>query len=103
MGEETRRKKLEIRNGKWERWRGKPNYEAEALVLLVRRYPDTLERLEKVAAGLCDGNAKSTWKSENRNWRTVKRKPPLMLRMNGASGTLVPFATYPPFYYRLVS
>ena len=49
--EETRRKKLEIRNGEWERGRGKPNHEAAALVLLVRRYPDTLERLEKVTAG----------------------------------------------------
>ncbi len=51
MGVETRRKKLEIRNGEWERGRGKPNHEAAALVLPVRRYPDTLERLEKVTAG----------------------------------------------------
>ena len=51
MGEETRRKKLEIRNGEWEQGRAKPNPQAAALVLLVRRYPDTLERLEKVAAG----------------------------------------------------
>src|ERR1700721_1770840 len=29
----------------------KPNPQAAALVLLVRNYPDTLERLEKVAAG----------------------------------------------------
>jgi hypothetical protein len=29
---------------------GKPNPQAAALVLLVQRYPDTLERLEKVAA-----------------------------------------------------
>jgi hypothetical protein len=50
MGEETRRKKLEIRNGEWDRGRGKPNPQA-AVVLLVRRYPDTRERLEKVAAG----------------------------------------------------
>ena len=49
--EETRRKKLEIRNGEWERARGKPDQEAAALVLLVRRYPDTLERLEKGAGG----------------------------------------------------
>jgi len=35
---------------KWEQGRAKPNPRA-ALVLLVRRYPDTLERLEKVAAG----------------------------------------------------
>ena len=36
---------------KWEQGRAKPNPQAVALVLLVRRYPDTLERLEKVAAG----------------------------------------------------
>jgi len=35
----------------WEQGRAKPNPQAAALVLLVRRYPDTLERLEKVAAG----------------------------------------------------
>jgi putative transcriptional regulator len=35
---------------KWEQGRAKPNTQAAALVLLVRRYPDTLERLEKVAA-----------------------------------------------------
>jgi putative transcriptional regulator len=36
---------------KWEQGRAKPNPQAAALVLLVRRYPDTLERLDKVAAG----------------------------------------------------
>jgi putative transcriptional regulator len=36
---------------KWERGRAKPNPQAAALVLMVRRYPDTLERLEKLAAG----------------------------------------------------
>ena len=36
---------------KWEQGRAKPNPQAAALVLLVRRYPDTLERLGKVAAG----------------------------------------------------
>jgi putative transcriptional regulator len=36
---------------KWEQGRAKPNRQAAALVLLVRRYPDTLERLERVAAG----------------------------------------------------
>jgi putative transcriptional regulator len=36
---------------KWEQGRGRPNPQAAALVLLVRRYPDTLERLERVAAG----------------------------------------------------
>jgi putative transcriptional regulator len=35
---------------KWEQGRARPNPQAAALVLLVRRYPDTLERLEKVAA-----------------------------------------------------
>ena len=34
---------------KWEQGRAKPNPQAAALVLLVRRYPDTLERLEKLA------------------------------------------------------
>src|SRR6516225_12052610 len=36
---------------KWEQGRAKPNPQAAALVLLVRRYPDTLERLERVAVG----------------------------------------------------
>ncbi len=36
---------------KWEQGRAKPNPQAAALVLLVRRYPDTLQRLEKLAAG----------------------------------------------------
>ena len=35
---------------KWEQGRAKPNPQAAALVLLVRKYPDTLERLDKVAA-----------------------------------------------------
>ncbi len=37
---------------KWEQGRAKPNPQAAALVLLVRRYPDTLQRLENLAAGL---------------------------------------------------
>ena len=36
---------------KWEQGRAKPNPRAAALVLLVRKYPDTLERLEHIAAG----------------------------------------------------
>jgi len=36
---------------KWEQGRAKPNPQAAALVLLVRKYPDTLKRLERVAAG----------------------------------------------------
>lgn len=36
---------------KWEQGRARPNPQAAALVLLVRKYPDTLERLERVAAG----------------------------------------------------
>ena len=36
---------------KWEQGRAKPNPQAAALVLLVRRYPDTLQRLEKLAIG----------------------------------------------------
>jgi putative transcriptional regulator len=38
---------------KWEQGRAKPNPQAAALVLLVRKYPDTLDRLEAVAAGMC--------------------------------------------------
>jgi len=34
---------------KWEQGRAKPNPQAAALVLLVRRYPDTLTRLDEVA------------------------------------------------------
>ncbi len=34
---------------KWEQGRAKPNPQAAALVLLVRRYPDTLQRLEQLA------------------------------------------------------
>jgi putative transcriptional regulator len=33
---------------KWEQGRAKPNPQAAALLLLVRRYPDTLQRLEKL-------------------------------------------------------
>jgi putative transcriptional regulator len=36
---------------KWERGRAKPSPPAAALVLLVRKYPDTLDRLERVAVG----------------------------------------------------
>lgn len=36
---------------KWEQGRARPNPQAAALVLLVRRYPDTLQRLEEVATG----------------------------------------------------
>ncbi len=36
---------------KWEQGRAKPNRQAAALLLLVRRFPDTLERLDKVATG----------------------------------------------------
>jgi putative transcriptional regulator len=36
---------------KWEQGRAKPNPQAIALLLLVRSYPDTLRRLEKVAQG----------------------------------------------------
>lgn len=36
---------------KWEQGRAKPNPQAAALLLLVRRYPDTLQRLDNVANG----------------------------------------------------
>ena len=35
---------------KWEQGRAKPNPQAAALVLLVRQYPNTLARLDAVAA-----------------------------------------------------
>jgi putative transcriptional regulator len=38
-----------LNNG--EQGRAKPNPQAAALVLLVRKYPDTLARLEEVTAG----------------------------------------------------
>ena len=34
---------------KWEQGRAKPNRQAAALVLLVRKYPDTLTRLEALS------------------------------------------------------
>lgn len=34
---------------KWEQGRAKPNAQAAALVLLVRRFPDTLARLDELA------------------------------------------------------
>jgi len=37
---------------KWEQGRAKLNPQAAALVLLVRRYPDTFDRLEQVAGGI---------------------------------------------------
>ncbi len=36
---------------KWEQGRAKPNPQAATLLLLVRNYPDTLERLERLATG----------------------------------------------------
>lgn len=36
---------------KWEQGRARPNSQAAALLLLVRRYPDTLHRLENLAVG----------------------------------------------------
>ena len=35
---------------KWEQGRSKPNPQAVALLLLVRKYPDMIERLETVAS-----------------------------------------------------
>ena len=36
---------------RWEQGRSKPNDQAAALILLVRKYPDTLNRLETLTAG----------------------------------------------------
>jgi putative transcriptional regulator len=35
---------------KWEQGLGKPNKQAAALILLARKFPDTLERLEQLSA-----------------------------------------------------
>lgn len=35
---------------RWEQGRSKPNDQAAALILLVRKYPDTMQRLESLAA-----------------------------------------------------
>ncbi len=35
---------------KWEQGRAKPNPQAAVLVLLVREYPDTLERLQRITS-----------------------------------------------------
>lgn len=35
---------------RWEQGRSKPNDQAVALILLVRKYPDTLKRLQHLAA-----------------------------------------------------
>lgn len=59
---ESTRKKLHMSRGvfarqlrvnartleRWEQGRSKPNDQAAALILLVRRYPDTLERLQAI-------------------------------------------------------
>jgi putative transcriptional regulator len=46
----ARRLRIKVRTlEKWEQGRAKPNPQAAALVLLVRRYPDTMERLDRVA------------------------------------------------------
>jgi putative transcriptional regulator len=37
---------------KWEQGNARPNPQGAAMVLLVRQYPDTLEWLDRVAAGL---------------------------------------------------
>jgi putative transcriptional regulator len=34
---------------RWEQGRSKPNDQAAALIWLVRKYPDTLERLESLS------------------------------------------------------
>lgn len=35
---------------KWEQGRARPNKQAAALILMVRKFPDTLKRLEQLAA-----------------------------------------------------
>ena len=45
---------------KWEQGRAKPNPQAAALLLLVRKFPDTLERLERLGAGSSSNVARRT-------------------------------------------
>jgi putative transcriptional regulator len=48
----ARKLRINIRTlEKWEQGRAKPNPQAAALVLLVRRFPDMLARLDEVAEG----------------------------------------------------
>lgn len=35
----------------WEQGRSRPNAQASALILMVRKYPDTLEKLSKLSSG----------------------------------------------------
>ena len=35
----------------WEQGRARPNAQAAALILMVRRFPDTLEKLSKLGTG----------------------------------------------------
>jgi putative transcriptional regulator len=37
---------------RWEQGRSKPNDQAAALILLVKKYPDTMERLETLATAV---------------------------------------------------
>jgi putative transcriptional regulator len=48
----ARRLRINLRTlEKWEQGRGRPNKQAAALVLLVRKFPDTLDRLENLTTG----------------------------------------------------
>jgi putative transcriptional regulator len=65
---------------KWEQGRAKPNPQAAALVLLVRRYPDTLARLDEVAAREAlygYAKAKSIGRFMDQVWQQTKRLRPL--------------------------
>ena len=65
---------------KWEQGRAKLNPQAAALVLLVRRYPDTLARLDEVAARLAlyaYPKAKSIGRFRDQIWQRTKRLRPL--------------------------
>lgn len=42
---------------RWEQGRSKPNDQAAVLILLVRRFPDTLDRLDAIASGKRTRNA----------------------------------------------
>ena len=57
---------------RWEQGRSKPNDQAVALILLVRKYPDTLSRLESLSA--------AGWLRRDRRGVTVSAPMPRHLR-----------------------
>ena len=58
---------------KWEQGRAEPNPQAAALLLLVRKYPDTLQRLESIIAGSTSVSAPSRSGDKARSNRIRQR------------------------------